>query len=307
MTSATNITVKPLTFGSANENELLNNRGELLETPEARAWDAQAVAATIQQEQARADAGIVDPWEGLTERFAPDPSGSPDDPALAKIKTLVPAGATLVDAGAGAGRLAIPLASHCGKIVAVEPVPSMITALERHLRDRDIRNVDVATATWEEWATDRADSVDVVLMAHLLYGAAPITRFIQLANECAAEQVVVLLSTSQPVQYYYPLWQTVHGEERIPVPGAGAFHDLLVSWRITHEIQDLPALAPRPFKDLDSAVKRTARRLNVQPGSQGYGRVRLAVEDALIPVEGGFGFAWADPATPRLFWWRTDA
>jgi hypothetical protein len=117
----------------------------------------------------------------------------------------------------------------------------------------------------------------------------------------------VLLSTSQPVQYYYPLWQTVHGEERIPVPGADAFDDLLASWEIEHEMQDLPALAPRPFNDLDSAVKRTARRLNVQPGSEGYERVRSAVKDALIPIEGGFGFPWARPATPRLFWWRTAA
>ena len=102
------------------------NQDGLVETAESRAWDAQAVAATIQQERARSDAGITDPWDGLTDRFAPDPAGTPDDPALSKIKSLVAPATSLVDVGAGAGRLAIPLAAHCGKIIAVEPVPSMI-------------------------------------------------------------------------------------------------------------------------------------------------------------------------------------
>ena len=63
-------------------------------------------------------------WESFAERFRPEPSRT-DDPVVQRLLREVEPRHTVIDVGAGGGRLALPISLHCEQVVAVEPSASM--------------------------------------------------------------------------------------------------------------------------------------------------------------------------------------
>ena len=88
-------------------------------------WKAMVQAEQSQTERLRDPAPPPsDHWKGLADRFRSDPLRS-DDPLLENLAQKLAPSHTLIDVGAGAGRLSLPLALRCRRVVAVEPSSSM--------------------------------------------------------------------------------------------------------------------------------------------------------------------------------------
>jgi 2-polyprenyl-3-methyl-5-hydroxy-6-metoxy-1,4-benzoquinol methylase len=66
----------------------------------------------------------ADYWQGLSSLFKQDPRRT-DDPDVAVLSKFVDADSTVIDVGAGAGRVALPLAMKARKVVAVDPSAAM--------------------------------------------------------------------------------------------------------------------------------------------------------------------------------------
>lgn len=85
-------------------------------------------------------------------------------------------GATLLDIGAGTGRLAILLSRHAQKITSIDSSPAMIQTMQENLRAEGIANVELIQGTWPEVQVERHD---FSLCSHAMYGSADLCAFVQ--------------------------------------------------------------------------------------------------------------------------------
>ena len=70
---------------------------------------------------------------------------------------------TVLDVGAGTGRLAIPMARHVRRVIALEPAEKMVEILRNELTRHSTMNVDVLQMRWEDYS---GPEVDVVVFMH---------------------------------------------------------------------------------------------------------------------------------------------
>jgi len=142
---------------------------------------------------ARADAAGARPdpgyWDRRAKSFAKSTQQRVDEflevlePHLSPLRTLI-------DAGAGAGRHAVPLAARLEWVTAVEPSEGM----RAHIAPRD--NMTVIASTWEDAEVAPAD---LVICSHVLYGVSDPVPFITKLDRRARERVfVVLRETNLP-------------------------------------------------------------------------------------------------------------
>ena len=98
-----------------------------------------------------------DSWVPFADRFRP--SLDTRDPIVLRLLREVDSQHSVLDVGAGGGRVALPMSMHCRSVVAVEPSASMGAVLveeaQRHRRD----NIDLVASTWEEAEVAQADVV----------------------------------------------------------------------------------------------------------------------------------------------------
>ena len=92
-------------------------------------WRRMVEEEHAQSESVRGpDKAPSDSWEPFAERFRPD--ASTEDPLVQRLLREIEPHHTVMDVGAGGGRLALPISMHCKQVVAVEPSGSMGSILE---------------------------------------------------------------------------------------------------------------------------------------------------------------------------------
>ena len=184
----------------------------------------------------------ADHWAGVAERFREDPR-RPMEPSLKRLSELIEPRQTVIDVGAGAGRLALPLALHCGGVVAVEPSPSMAAILTEEAARHQTSNVTIVQSEWEDASVAPAD---VTLCVNVLYTVPDVVGFIRKLEAHSRERVIIVLHAEHPQAQTYPFWRLVHGEERLRPPG------LLELMQVLWEMIRLP----RPGDAADQAPQR---------------------------------------------------
>ena len=240
-----------------------------------------------------------DSWVPFAERFRP--SLDTRDPIVLRLLREVEPQHTVLDVGAGGGRVALPMSMHCRSVVAVEPSASMGVVLveeaQRHRRD----NISLVASTWEEAEVAQAD---VVICVQVLYTVRDIVAFVRKLEAHARERVLVVLGENPPYTQSNPLWPMVHGQERLKLPSLRELIPLLWDMGIYPDLEMLPPQAPRGFESREGAVEQTRQRMLVEPGGDGERRLRAALDDMLEEVDGRFMVRGAPTFYPALVSWR---
>jgi ubiquinone/menaquinone biosynthesis C-methylase UbiE len=94
------------------------------------------------------------------------------DPEMVLKEIGIPPGATLLDAGCGAGRFSIPAASlvgQQGKVYAVDTSEERIASLLRAAQERGLAQIEAIVADATQRIPLPNDSVDVCLMANVFH------------------------------------------------------------------------------------------------------------------------------------------
>ena len=271
------------------------------EGPAARRWRTMVEEEHAQSERVRGkEAGSGDFWAPFSERFRPEPQNS-DDPVMQRLLLEIRPEHTVLDVGAGGGRLALPVSMQCREVVAVEPSESMGAILEQEARRVERNNIRLVPSTWEEAEVEAAD---VVLCVQVLYTVRDVVPFLRKLEAHAREKVLVVLYENPPQFQAHPLWPGVHGEERLKLPCLRELMSVLWEMGIFPDLEMLTPQEPRGFDSLYRAMEQMGSRLLVAPGSTGEGLLTQALTDLLEERGGRLKIRGVQPFRPALVSWH---
>lgn len=263
-------------------------------------WKAMIQAEHAQSEKMRASLRTDDFWQDFAQMFRADPYRLAD-PLLKRLIAEVSSEDTLIDVGAGGGRMALPLALHCRQVMAVEPSPSMARVLEQQAQEHGISNITLVQAPWEEVEVSPAD---VTLCCNVLYTIQEIEPFLRKLESHSRKRILIVLYNAPPQSQIYPLWQEIHGEKRIPLPSLPEMEEVLHELGITAQVEMLPPQPPRGFDSLEQAIDQLTRRLYLAEGSAKKAKLTSILPERLEEANGSFQIRDAEPLQPALVSWR---
>ena len=256
-----------------------------------------------QSERMREESPPDDHWQNSAHHFRADPRRS-DDPLVNRLLQEVNPQDVLLDVGAGAGRLALPLALRCRKVIAVEPSPSMASLLLQVAAESSIRNIYLVQGKWDEAEVDLAD---MVLCAHVVYTVVDIVPFLRKLEAHGEKGVLIILFREPPQSQIYPLWKQVHGEDRLPLPGLPQLRDVLREMRIDAHVEMLPAQSRTGFDSPEEALEELSGRLFIgKAASPKKDVLERLLPDILEDVDGMLRIRGAQPLAAGLVSWRPN-
>ena len=242
----------------------------------------------------------TDHWRPYADQFRAEPRRSGDD-LVDHLLEFVGRDDTVMDVGAGGGRLALPIALKCRSLVAVEPSESMAAVLTEQAQESGIENVSVVQ---EQWQDAVVDPVDVVLCAHVLYTIRDIGEFLKKLEYNARKTVLVVVHDAPPQSQIYALWKEVHGKERLALPSLPQLREVLDELEISYQVDLMPPQPARGFDTLEQATTQLSRRLYLTDGSPEAVRLERILPGLLTEDEGVFRIKDSQPLRPALVSWH---
>jgi SAM-dependent methyltransferase len=183
-------------------------------------------------------------WDRRAATFARSTQTRVDE-FLNVIDPYLSPGKTLIDAGAGTGRHAVPLAARLEWVTAVEPSEGM----RARIPARD--NVTVVASTWEDAEVAPAD---LVVCCHVLYGVADPVPFIAKLERSARERVFVMLRESDLPHPAAAIRSRLFGDAGPRMPRFSDLFMLLMQMGIAPEVTFLRYTSVTRYADLDEGL-----------------------------------------------------
>ena len=191
----------------------------------AESYAAMVDAVNAQKLWTHGPSAEGDVWSGDAARaFRFDPHRELD-PNLEVIASHVRAEDVVVDVGGGAGRVGLPLALRCQRLINVDASPGMGEEFLACAQEAGITNAELVQSPWE---AALGVTGDVVFSSDVAYFVRDIIPFIEKLDAAARRIVIIALWSTSPPNRSAPLYRLVYGEDPAPVP---AYTDLLtVLW-----------------------------------------------------------------------------
>lgn len=267
------------------------NRGTVTVDAAAR-YAAMVDAAAQQGRELRGEEKPTDRWDRSAPSFRFDPRRALDA-NLAVVASYVEPGDVIIEVGGGAGRVGLPLALRCARLINVEPSAGMREQFRASAEAAGIANVEVVPTTWAEAPEMGAD---LVISEDVTYFVRDIVPFLARLNAAARRRVMLWIWAVPPPNRHARLFEAVYGMGKAPVPG---HRDLLaVLWemgllpdvRMLPEAFTWPESLPRTRAE---AVKFALEQLGASPSAT-----------ANEPIEGRFEELFARDADVYRPLWR---
>ncbi len=257
----------------------------------------------LQAERVRTDIETPsDIWHARAHRFRPN--NREKDKVVDILAELAGADGKVIDVGAGAGRIAVPLSQLVREIVAVEPSPAMRSALETEIKVHDIKNIQVIPSTWQEANVEPAE---IVLASHVTYGIQDIEPFLRKMNDKALKNAVIVVYANPPQSAIAPFWEYIYGEPRLPLPCRKELIDVLVELGFKPEIVELPPYPVQPLGNPEEAFTELRRRLFIGQGHPLEERLRAAMNALTIQRDGLIWPRDAQPNERSMIIWQPES
>ena len=192
---------------------------------------------------------------------------------------------TVLDIGAGTGRLAVPLAKVAKSITAVEPAAGMLNILLRNTEKENLHNINVIRKKWEE-VVGGADvrGHDLLLACHSL-GMMDITGALRKMNTLAKGYCCIISFGGKRIWDFSDLWPLIFGERFVPGPGYIYLANILFSMGINANVEVKKVKVERQYSDIDEALGETKLRLDIS-GDDKDDTIRNYLLDTLVESDG---------------------
>jgi SAM-dependent methyltransferase len=239
-----------------------------------------------------------DHWQGQATRFAQAAVQAPQpDGFLRFLSPRLRPSDTLIDIGAGTGRYEPTLAPLVRELIAVEPS----AAMRQYLEPRCGPNGRVVAAGWPE--ADVPDC-DIAIAAHVIYGVPEIQPFLERMNAVARRGCYLLLAFRHPTSFASPFWHAIHGEVRLPLPGALECLNALYQIGIAAQLTLVPIDARIQFDDEESALSDLRWRLRIPPDPDRDARLRTLIREQFEQLPNGHIAPQGLPEQAAVVWWE---
>ncbi|HVS47639.1 MAG TPA: methyltransferase domain-containing protein [Candidatus Dormibacteraeota bacterium] len=183
-------------------------------------------------------------WDRRAPTFARSTKARVDQ-FLAVVDPYVSPRTTLIDAGAGTGRHAVPLSERLEWVTAVEPSEGMRAQIP--VRD----NMTIIASTWEDAEVAPAD---LVICSHVLYGVDEPVPFITKLELSARERVFIALRESDLPHPSAAIRKRLLGEAGPRLPRFSELFMLLIQMGIAPDVAFLRYRSVTRYADLDEAL-----------------------------------------------------
>jgi SAM-dependent methyltransferase len=241
----------------------------------------------LQYEATRPGADFWQRRAGQFRRRAGQRQAEGPDRFLRRVLEYVDPDTTVVDAGAGVGRLAIPLAARARRVIAVEPNAAMVGLLREEVRAAGACNIEIVPTSWETAEVGRAG---VVLSAHVLYPIAGAAEFLRKLDASASRAAFIQLHVEQPDVPAIEAWRAIRGGERCPQPGFLEAVNLLAQLGIFAAVEYEPAQRSWRYATFEEAYEDLRDRLVLRPGTSEAAELADFVHSRLRPIEDELAF-----------------
>ena len=226
-------------------------------------------------------------WKGMAKQFRDDPYRK-GDALVDRLEEEFGGCKTLVDIGGGAGRLALPLALSRKKVTVADSSKSMLEELRKSCNEAKIQNVESVFTLWEDAIIQVHEGA---LCSHVTYGIEDIEKFLKNVNRYASKHVVIVAFMKSPQAHLGILWEVVHGEKRVHLPGVPELMDVLWHMGLTPELSVLDHLGPHIYKSDEDALHDLRKRLYVNQETKKDEKLIKALQTHLQPTEEGLELA----------------
>ena len=183
-------------------------------------------------------------WDRRAPSFARATRDRRDD-FLRVVEPYLSPRKTLIDAGAGAGRHAVPLAERLEWVTAVEPSEGM----RAQIPARD--NMTVIASTWQDAEVAKAD---IVICAHVLYGIEDVVPFIAKLQTSARERVFIMLREGPRPHPATLLRERLTSIPELPMPHFSDLFMLLMQMEIAPDVTFVRYSVVNRYADMDEAL-----------------------------------------------------
>ena len=216
-------------------------------------------------------------WDRRAPSFARSTRTRTDE-FLSVIDPYISPRKTLIDAGAGTGRHAVPLADRLEWVTAVEPSEGM----RAQIPPKD--NMTIVASTWEDAEVAPAD---LVICCHVLYGVEDPAPFVAKLERSARERVFIMLRESELPHPAAAIRKRLAGDAGPGLPRFSDLFMLLVQIGLAPDVTFLRYTSTNRYGNFEEAVA-DSRALVGDVWDEGIGRKML--EDMLTREGDDFVF-----------------
>jgi SAM-dependent methyltransferase len=158
-------------------------------------------------------------------------------PTTAAVRSILAAGGTLLDVGAGTGRASLSLAAEGHPLTAVEKNPDLVAGFRERAAELGVA-AQIVEGVWPEVAGS-VPAADVVICAHVVYDVQDIDPFVSALSGHARGRAVVELTPDHPWSSLSPYYRVLHDLDRPTGPTYQDFlevAEMVVGTRPEHEV-----------------------------------------------------------------------
>jgi len=273
-----------------------------MRTEAREAWREALEAWALPERLAAAVSPLPSPLHLGERSERVDAEAGVESPTVGLVDELLGPGGSVLDIGAGTGRLSIPLAGRGHRVTAVEPDEAIARALE----DAALRARVEVTRIIGSWphVAGNAHMHDVCVSAHLVYRVTAIGPFIEAMHRASRRAVVIEMTPKHPGAGLAKYFRALHGIDRPSRPTVDDFA------RVVEEVAGIvperrwsSSGPPWRFADLQELLAFYRQRLLVPPARS------LEAAALLEPDVRRLADGWlvlGEPARDVVaVWWRT--
>lgn len=209
---------------------------------------------------------------------------------------------TVLEIGAGTGRITIPVAQRVKQVTAVEPSARMLAFLRANAEKEHVHNISYIHKPWEE-LNEAAVSPHDFVIASFSFFMVDVAKELVKMNTLANERVYLFLSASNWMDKEI---QTVVYDDVCPMVLADHIYiyNILNELGITANIEVWNYASSQQYRDLDDAVSKVMGLYSAPPKKEP--QMREYLRKILVADDEGWLWLKQTKKVAMIWWAKTE-